>query len=47
MKVSSLENTVVLHIHNSLHKVWKANMNRDACYIQYVMSVLKKLFCTQ
>ena len=43
MEVSSLENTIVLHIHNSFHKVWKANTNRDAYYIQYV-SLFKKLF---
>lgn len=43
-EMSSLENTIVLYVHNSFHKAWKANVNRDAYDIQYVMSVLKKLF---
>lgn len=48
MKLSSLDNTIVLYIHNYFHRVWKANMNTNAYCIQYAMSVfLKKLFlCT-
>ena len=42
-EMSSLENTIVLYIRNSFHKAWKANVNRDAYDIQYVMSVLKKI----
>lgn len=39
MKLSSLDDITVLSIHNYFPKIWNANMNRSAYYIQDVMSV--------